>query len=247
MTILRTMDAIGDGRRKFLTGAAGATAALIWLEARAAEAGKSGQKGGDIPPTEDLMREHGVLRRVLLVYGEAERRLVDGDPTGHPAVLGVVGAAANIVRRFVEGYHEKLEETFVFPKLEKAGKLTDLTKVLREQHAAGRRLTEAILGGAKPGPATTSAGRHALVADLQAFGRMYAPHAAWEDTELFPVYRQQFTEAELDRLGDRFEVEEHKLLGNGGFEGSLREVADLEKAIGIHDLAKFTPSAPALK
>jgi hypothetical protein len=30
--------------------------------------------------------------------------------------MGVVAAAANIVHRFVEGYHEKLEEQFVFPE-----------------------------------------------------------------------------------------------------------------------------------
>ena len=47
--------------------------------------------------------------------------------------------------------------------------------------------------------------------------------------------------AELDRLGIRFEAQEHKLLGGGGFEGSLKEVGELEKALGIHDLSKFTP------
>jgi hypothetical protein len=79
------------------------------------------------------------------------------------------------------------------------------------------------------------------VADIQSFARMYGPHAAWEDTELFPVYREQFTEAEFDKLGERFEEQEHKLLGRGGFEGSLREVRDLEKSLGINDLTKFTP------
>ena len=71
---------------------------------------------------------------------------------------------------------------------------------------------------------------------------MYAAHAAWEDTELFPVFRALFTEAQLDELGERFEEQEHKLLGGGGFEGSLKEVGDLETALGIHDLAAFTPA-----
>jgi hypothetical protein len=81
----------------------------------------------------------------------------------------------------------------------------------------------------------------AAVGDVQRFGRMYAAHAAWEDTELFPVYREQFTQAELDELGERFEDQEHKLLGSGGFEGSLKEVGDLEETLGIHDLARFMP------
>ncbi|MFL5307402.1 MAG: hemerythrin domain-containing protein, partial [Polyangia bacterium] len=189
-------------------------------------------KSEDISPTEDLMREHGVLRRILIVYDEAGRRLVKDDA----AAMGVVAAAANVVRRFVEGYHEKLEEEFVLPKLEKAGKLVALTKIIRAQHAVGRRLTDAILDAAK------GQDRRAAVTAMQSFARMYAAHAAWEDTEIFPVYRAQFSAAELDKLGDKFEAQEHKLLGRDGFEGSLKEVGDLETALGIHDLGKFTPA-----
>jgi len=205
---------------------------------RAAEGSKAkNEKDEGIPPTEDLMREHGVLRRILLVYDEAARRLATDDA----AAIGVVASAAGVVHRFVEGYHEKLEEEFVLPKLEKAGKLVELARVIRVQHAAGRKLTESILKGTKARSPVGAEQRRAVVADMQSFARMYAAHAAWEDTELFPVYREQFTEAELDRLGEKFEEQERKLLGTGGFEGSLSEVGDLEKTLGIHDLAAFTP------
>jgi hemerythrin-like domain-containing protein len=222
-------------RRAFLASAAGAGLALVAADASAAPA-KEKDKPADLPPTEDLMREHGVLRRVMLVYGEAARRLASGEPN----VTIVVAGAANIVHRFVEGYHEKLEEDFVFPKLERAGKLVDLTTILRTQHAAGRKLTEAILAATKSG-AISGGARNAVVADIESFVYMYAPHAAWEDTELFPAYRALFTAAELDKLGDKFEEQEHKLLGSGGFEGSMRDVGDLEKELGIHDLARYTP------
>jgi hemerythrin-like domain-containing protein len=200
---------------------------------------KNEAKGEDIPPTEDLMREHGVLRRILLVYEEAARRLASDDAIA----LGAVVSAAGIVRRFVEGYHEKLEEEFVLPKLEKAGKLVELAKVIRAQHAAGRHLTDAILHAASAGGGKTASvdQRRAIVTPMQTFAHMYAAHAAWEDTELFPVYRAMFSEAELDKLGERFEEQEHKLLGVAGFEGALKEVGDVEKTLGIHDLAVFTP------
>src|SRR5690242_5402143 len=124
------MDDLGRDRRGFLAGAAGTGLVLVAGRASAAKRPETKkdaakEKGGDIPPTEDLMREHGILRRVLLVYDEATRRLAAEDVS---AVL-VIASAANIVRRFVEGYHEKLEEEFVFPKLEKAAKLAELTKV----------------------------------------------------------------------------------------------------------------------
>jgi hypothetical protein len=51
----------------------------------------------------------------------------------------VVPDAAGIVRRFIEDYHEKLEEDSVFPRFGKAGKQTDLVKVLLAQHHPCRR------------------------------------------------------------------------------------------------------------
>ncbi len=56
----------------------------------------------EVSTVEDLMREHGVLRRVLLIYGEAIRRI--DRQADVPA--DVVGNAAGLVRRFVEDYHE---------------------------------------------------------------------------------------------------------------------------------------------
>jgi hemerythrin-like domain-containing protein len=225
-------------RREVLAGLAGAGALLIGTGAARPAFGEAKKKAAaeDIPPTEDLMREHGVLRRILIVYGEAARK-IDADAS----VVAVIARAAGIVRRFVEGYHEKLEEEFVLPKLETAGKLGELTKTIRAQHIAGRKLTDAILKDAKAGKAASGEQRRAIITSIQAFGRMYGAHAAWEDTELFPVYRAMFSEAQLDELGERFEAQEHKLRGGGGFEGSLKEVGDLEKALGVHDLAVFTP------
>src|SRR3954463_1347452 len=115
------------GRREFLAGLAGTGIVLGAAGAGGVPATAKKQKAEEIPPTEDLMREHGVLRRILLVYDAAARRLAGDDAIA----VGAVAAAANIVRRFVEGYHEKLEEEFVLPALEKASKLTDLTKVIR--------------------------------------------------------------------------------------------------------------------
>ena len=102
---------------------------------------KGEDKEAEVGPPEDLMREHGVLKRVLLIYGEALRRL-DAKEDFPPKALA---DAAGIIRRFVEDYHEKLEEDFLFPRFEKANRLVDLVKVLREQHQAGRRVTDVTM------------------------------------------------------------------------------------------------------
>jgi hypothetical protein len=60
---------------------------------------------------EDLMKEHGVLNRCLLIYEEGMRRLrqkQDIDPH-------VFQRTAQLIRTFVEDYHEKNEEKYIFP------------------------------------------------------------------------------------------------------------------------------------
>ena len=70
---------------------------------------------------------------------------------------------------------------------------------------------------------------------------MYRPHAAREDTVLFPAFRRVVGGAAYRELGEEFEHIEHQQLGARGFERSVAEVAALEQALGIADLARFTP------
>jgi hemerythrin-like domain-containing protein len=228
-------------RRDFLLRAGALGAALAGgpavVAARPARP-RPRRPGGDedeVTPAEDLMREHGVLNRILLVYEEAIRRLEAGVELPPDAVSG----AAGIVRRFVEDYHEKLEEEHLFPRFVKAGSLADLVEVLRAQHDAGRRLTGDILGLATPAPGDARS-RQTLVSRLRSFVRMYRPHEAREDTVLFPALHRLVTEREYRALADRFERREHELFGERGFEGVVDEVAAIEKSVGIYDLAQFT-------
>src|ERR1043166_2668617 len=90
----------------------------------------AGGEKDEIPPTEDLMREHGVLNRILMIYEEGAHKL----ETGADFPVTVLASGADIIRRFIEQYHEKLEEERLFPRFEKAGKLADLVRTLTEQH-----------------------------------------------------------------------------------------------------------------
>src|SRR3979409_715402 len=83
---------------------------------------------------EDLMKEHGVLDRCLLLYEEGIRRLRANEEVP-PEVFQ---HTATLVRQFVAEYHEKNnEERYIFPQFKKAGKLTDLVETLLRQHKAG--------------------------------------------------------------------------------------------------------------
>src|SRR5947209_7027298 len=62
------------------------------------------QEEGEISAPEDLMREHGLLNRILLVYEEGLRRI----HANREVAPEVFRRPADLVRRFVEDYHERL-------------------------------------------------------------------------------------------------------------------------------------------
>jgi len=225
-------------RREFLGSAVAAGALLLpSAGAFAADEEKEEEEEEDVSTNEDLMREHGILKRVLLAYDEVIRRIRAGQDFPPQAVSD----GATIIRKFIEEYHEKLEEDHLFPRFRKAGKLVDLVTVLLAQHQAGRRVTERILAAASAS-LKSAEDRNRLAADLEAFNRMYSPHEAREDTVLFPALHKIVTPHEYDALGEQFEKIERQTFGGDGFDIYVDKVAALEKRLGIHDLAKFTPA-----
>jgi hemerythrin-like domain-containing protein len=226
-------------RRSFLRTASTSGAAFALGQAPPIPAAqeKKEEEEVEVTPSEDLMREHGVLKRVLLVYEEVIRRIQARQDFPPDAV----GNSARIIRTFIEEYHEKLEEEHLFPRFRKAHRLVELVNTLEAQHAAGRRVTEQILA-LTAGPSLKAAGeRDKLATTLHSFVRMYAPHEAREDTILFPEFAKLVSRHEYDAMGDEFERVERQKLGSDGFEGMVEKVAGIEKQLGIYDLAQFTP------
>ncbi len=231
---------MNDDRRRFLAATAVLGLGQLVLPAGARADQKNDEKKKDeqkeeVSAAEDLMREHGALNRILLIFEEGLRRK-ESDLTPD-----VFHKPALLVRKFVEDYHERLEENFIFPEFEKRKKLLDLVKVLREQHEAGRRVTDVVLRNAVPDRFRKEAARKELAAACRAFIRMYRPHEAREDTVLFPELHRILSAKRLEELGDQFEKEEDRLFGDEGFEKTVEQVAVLERQLGIHELSQFTP------
>lgn len=228
---------IDSTRRRFVGLALGGAAGCGLLVASSAGAKPEPKEEEDVAPGEDLMREHGVLKRVLLVYGEAIRRIdARADLPPEP-----IADAARIIHDFIEEYHEKLEEDQLFPRFRKANRLVDLVDVLDRQHKAGRKVTAEISRLATAKALRDPDESRRLRTAMDAFIRMYAPHEAREDTVLFPAFREIVRGQEYDALGEEFEKKEHQLFGEDGFEKMVDRVASIEKILGIYDLAQFTP------
>ena len=193
---------------------------------------------------EDLMREHGVLRRCMLVYRECAGRLRIEPKDVDAAALN---DTANLFRSFGEDYHEKkLEEEHIFPRLRRALAGAEApVSVLMAQHARGREITEYILSVTR-GPYVAAGEAELLARAFDAFEIMYANHTAREDTIVFPTWKSALSAAELAEMGNLFETIERAEFGGDGFDDAVKRIADIEEKLGLKTLAQFTaPPAPA--
>jgi len=191
----------------------------------------------EVSPPEDLMQEHGLLNRILLIYDHCKFSLVNGQ-SFDPAILL---NSAGVIRTFVEDYHEKQEEDYLFPRFKKANQLTSLVQILKQQHDAGRAITDQIMRLTRSGTLTETENQR-MIRLLTDFNVMYRPHEAREDTVLFPAFRKIISQHEYDSLGEEFERNEQKRFGADGFETMVGKVAEIERQLGIYELAQFTPS-----
>jgi hypothetical protein len=144
-----------QNRRLILTGAA-AVPALLALTA----CGKGEEE--DVGAVEDLMREHGILRRAILIFREAAARLRQ-DVAVDPSALT---QTAQLFRSFGEEYHErKLEEAYIFPAVQKVGgESGSYVQTLIDQHNRGREIIDYVLRNA-----SSISSRKALSQSLEQF------------------------------------------------------------------------------
>ncbi len=198
--------------------------------------------GKDVSATEDLMREHGILRRTLIVYSELSDQLRRPSTTIDPRALA---DAARLFREFGEDYHEHiLEEQYVFPEVRKRGGPDEkLVEILLVQHERGREITDYLFRvgtGGQIGNETEH-----LAKALADMSRMYQAHTAWEDTVIFPAWKKAQPKGRLDELAERFEDIEHERFGKDGFDEALERIGRVEQAFGLADLSAYTaPPTP---
>ena len=200
------------------------------------------EEGAEVTATEDLMREHGVLRRALLVYAETMPELRRDPSSIAPDALQ---KTAKLFRAFGEDYHEKkLEETYIFPAIVKAGGVTaSLPDILVAQHNRGREITDYILAVTR-GVKLGATNAEPLAKALDGFVLMYQNHAAREDTVIFPAWKNTMSEEQLDQMGDKFEEIEQQQFGKDGYEDAVKQIGDIEGALGFADLSQFTAPPP---
>jgi hemerythrin-like domain-containing protein len=249
---------LNETRRHLLASLSVAAAGALLIGCRATPGGSGGRSGAtndegkepapgealpvEVTAVEDLMREHGILRRALLVYQESVVRLRQ-DAASVPAEA--LEKTAQLFRVFGEEYHEtRLEEGYIIPLIRKVqGPVAAYADVLVAQHARGREITDYVLSVSK-GDRISAYQVDGVTKALESFVRMYEHHATIEDTVVFPAWKTTAGEQEYNELGEKFEEIETEIFGEDGFESALRRMEEIENSLGLTNLDMFTAPPP---
>lgn len=236
-------------RRVFLRAASAFSTGLIisgWGSVQRVRAEKEhdveNDNEEDVSPVEDVMREHGVLRRALLVYTSSVVKLRSTPLALAPESLQTT---AKLFRVFGEDYHEKmLEEMYIFPAVKRVrGSAANLPDILIAQHHRGREITDYILAVTQGAKFDTN-NAEPLARVLESFVLMYRHHAAREDTIVFPIWKKTLSSKQLDEMGEKFEEIERQQFGKDGYEEAVKQISGIEESLGLANLAQFTAPSP---
>lgn len=189
-----------------------------------------GQTGPTLRPTanENLMEEHGLNDRILVIYARAIQLMLARQSFDTECI----SAPARTMMTVIHDHHEVDEEELVFPVLEKVG-YGEVISHLQQEHRAGRSMTASILNSARSGVA----GRRRQVRELASlmgdFIIMYTPHGGIEDSELFPAFRNAVGLERYAELARLFDARERKIGGRAAFNRHVAQITDIEYELGI--------------
>ena len=180
--------------------------------------------------TQELGLEHAVLDRIMLAMHHSMKMAGKGSKSSlEPCVRG-----CEIIKQVVDKHHMTIEEEEIYPKFENT-KLSDMARVLKDQHIEMRKMVARMENLAKKGSDVDE-----LKSTFMDFHDMVMAHAAWEETVLFPCMEGTWSDSDLDDLKETQEKHEKKLLGEDATMKIYGMVADLESSAGITSLKDFT-------
>lgn len=183
--------------------------------------------------TQELGLEHAVLDRIMLAMNNSMKMAGKGSKSSlQPVVKG-----CEIIKQVVDKHHMVIEEEEIYPKFENT-RLSDMARVLKDQHNEMRKMVSRMENLAKKGSDIDN-----LKNTFMDFHDMVMAHAAWEESVLFPCMEGTWSDNDLDNLKETQEKHEKKLLGEDATMKLYGMVADLEASAGISGVNDFTRRA----
>lgn len=218
-------------RRQFLSQYLPAATVAFGTVVSTAGTARAEESYHSIGAIETIMRGHGLLLRSIIIYELIAEQLAKGAKIDPALVL----KTTEVIHTYLQGFHENMEERYIFKPMEELNSNVASIQELKVQHGTAYELTRRITDLAKAAKLNSE-----LQGYLGAFGKMYRYHSAWEDSVIFPAFDALLSQKDLVDLGGIFVQEEKKILGTAGFESFVKDIASFERQLSIYDPSKWT-------
>lgn len=189
-------------------------------------------------PIENLMKEHGVLMRILAIYD----KVVSDAASGGTFNVSAINRTADLSRGYIGRHHDACEERYIFPKFREAHYIVDIVTELHNQHYAAAMITNQMLALSSTGGDLDENSLQTLKNLCAVISRMYRPHMSWEQTIVFPAFYDIVSTDYVKQIQEEMAAEERKILGDTGFRGLVGRLSEIEKEVGTYDLHNYTPT-----
>jgi len=178
-------------------------------------------------PTEDLMKEHRVIERMLTVAAKAADRLGSSQEVSQ----NVFVEAADFFRNFADKCHHGKEEKLLFVRMVERGVPGDsgpIAVMLRE-HEVGRAYVRKIaeLSAKTPDKKTKSD----LIKNTKEYVDLLRQHILKEDSVLYPLANRVLTSEDQGDLEKGFQDVEEKVMGPGVHERYHHMIEEFERTL----------------
>lgn len=188
-------------------------------------------------PIENLMKEHGIIMRILAIYD----RVVSDEASGKALNVSAINRTTIICRDYIGKHHDACEERYIFPRFREANYIVEIINELHNQHVAALLITKQMSLLSSAGGSLDKNSTRKLTDYCTAISRMYRPHMAWEQTIVFPTFYDIVSMEYVRDIQKEMEAEEQQILGDTGFRGLVGRLSEIEKEVGTYDLRNYTP------
>ena len=169
-----------------------------------------------------------------MIYEECLKRMHTGEEF-NPDLLA---QTVNVIKVMIIYHHTLIEEQDIFPRFIEADIHVEMAKILTEQHDRVEELQETILQYSNP---QNDEEKAILIDAMKKSIRVFRPHIDREDTEMFSDFKDVVTVHEYYELGEKVHNMVIQKWGPRGYNELLDKIIHVETALGINDLASFTP------
>ncbi len=178
-------------------------------------------------PTDVLKHEHRIIERMLKVLERACEKFERGEAVP----LSIFHEGVNFVRTFADQCHHRKEENTLFPVLEQNGIPREgPIGVMLVEHDQGRGYIRELSNALQQLEKGDASAKQKVLDNTRAYIQLLNGHIWKEDNVLFMMADQVLSEADQERLMEKFE-EVEKEMGEGTHQAFEQKVAILEKQI----------------